>query len=145
MLGTIAAAILLLESTIAVVVLQSSLGLCDAADLIAQLLSDCLFLGKPQYDDVSLAAEVTKNNLLSMAKVARQLEDKREPATEHSPFHEYVGRYENAIKNWEIEIGLDYSNQLSLRFQDRLDEQYSLRHYNYDVFAWNLSYDETIK
>jgi hypothetical protein len=110
--GTTAAAILLLESTTAVVVLQSSLGLCDAADLISQLLSDCLFLGKPQYDCVSLAAEATKNNLLSIAKVAKQLEDKREPATEHRPLHEYVGRYENAIKNWEIEIGLDYSNQL---------------------------------
>jgi TRAP-type mannitol/chloroaromatic compound transport system permease large subunit len=99
MLGTIAAVILLLESTIAVVVLQSSLGLCDVADLIAQLLSDSLFLSKLQYNYVSLAAGVTKNNLLSMAKVAKQLEDKREPVTEHRLFYKYIGRYENAIKN----------------------------------------------
>jgi len=143
--GSTVAAILLPETQTAIVVMQNSLGLCDAADLTAQLLLDCLFLDQPQHDYVALAKEATKNGASRMEKVAEQLEQERESGTDHRPLEEYTGIYENAIKNWVIHIGLDESGELFLRFQGRLDEEYKLRHYNYDVFAWNLSYDETVK
>jgi hypothetical protein len=143
--GTTSDVILLPETRTAVVVFQNSLGLCDAADLIAQLLLDCLFLGKSQYDYVALAKEAVQNGMARLQKVAEQLEAERVPGTHHRPLEEYVGRYENAIKNWVVEIGLDVSNQLFLRFQSRRDEQYALRHYHHDVFVWNVSYDETVK
>ena len=80
-----------------------------------------------------------------MKRVAEQLEKERIPGTGHRFLEEYVGIYENSIKNWVIDIGMDDAEQLFLRFQGRLDEQYALRHYQYDVFVWNLSYDELVK
>ncbi|PSN73167.1 hypothetical protein BS50DRAFT_180872 [Corynespora cassiicola Philippines] len=143
--GTTVAVILFPETRTAVVVMQNSLGVCDAADLISQLLSDCLFIGGPQHDYVSLAEEATRNGLARMERVAEQLQKEREPGTKHRPLDEYVGQYENSIKNWMIEIGLDGSGRLFLRFQGRVDEQYSQRYHHYDAFVWNLSYDETVE
>jgi hypothetical protein len=94
---------------------------------------------------VALAKEAVDNGKARMQKVAEQLEAERVPGTHHRPLEEYVGLYENTIKNWVIEIGLDESHQLFLRFQGRLDEQYALRHCHHDVFVWNISYDETVK
>ncbi|KAF2831091.1 hypothetical protein CC86DRAFT_401646 [Ophiobolus disseminans] len=80
-----------------------------------------------------------------MDKVIEQLEHERVSGTNHRPLEEYVGRYKNSIKNWVIEIGVDDSSKLYLRFQGRLDEQYELRHSQYYVFVWNLCYDDTVK
>lgn len=143
--GTTAAVILLPETQTAVIVLQNSLGLCDAADLTAQLLVDCIFAGKPQNDYAALASEAAMNGAERMEKVAARLEEERERGTTHRPLHDYVGMYENSIQNWTIEIGIDVDCQLFLRFQKRTDEQYVLRHYHHDVFVWNLTYDEMVK
>lgn len=143
--GMTAAVILLPQTTTAVVVLQNSLGLCDAADWTAQLLLDCVLTGVPQQNYISLALEAAKNGSMRMKNVAEQLERERKPGTTHRPLQEYTGAYQNAIKNWTIEISVDSSDQLNLRFQRRADEQYALRHYHDDVFVWNLTYDETVK
>lgn len=143
--GATAAVILLPETQTAVIVLQNSLGLCDAADWVAQLLVELIFSGSPQYDYVALALESAKSGLSRMEKVRIQLEDEREIGTAHRPLHDYVGCYENDIKNWVIEIGVHPANSLYLRMQEREDEEYLLRHYHRDVFVWNLSYDETVK
>lgn len=143
--GTTSAVILLPETRTAVIVLQNSLGRCDAADWIAQLLVDYLFTGQPQHDYVSLAIEASSNGTKRMEKVQMQLEKEREHGTLHRPVQEYVGIYRNAIMNWAIEIGTTSEGQLYLRFQRRPDEQYILRHYHYDIFVWNLTYDEMVK
>ena len=143
--GTTAAVILLPETATGVVVLQNSLGLCDAADLISQLLIDCLFAGRPQHDYVTLANEAALNGRQRMDQVQSQLDREQQKGTTHRSLEEYIGVYENAIKNWSIEIGIADESNLFLRFQRRLDEEYKLRHYNHDVFVWNISYDDLVK
>ncbi|KAF2117005.1 beta-lactamase/transpeptidase-like protein [Lophiotrema nucula] len=143
--GTTAAVILLPETGTAVVVLQNSLGLCDAADWIAQLLVDCIFAGKPQHDYAKLAEEAVFNGISRMIRVQQQLDHDQQHGTSCRPYEEYIGVYENSIKNWAIEIAIVTGKGLCLRFQRRAHEEYQLRHYHYDVFVWNLSYDELVK
>lgn len=68
--GTTPTVILLPETETAVVLMQNSLGLCDAAGLIAQLLMDCLFLRESQYDYVALAKEAVQNGRSRMERVS---------------------------------------------------------------------------
>lgn len=144
--GTSAAVCLLPSSQTAIIVLQNSLGLCDAAEWTCELILDMLFTGSLQNDYVSLARESTKNGSDRMQKVQEELDRHRIPGTAHSPLTAYTGRYWNSIHNWVIEISLNALGQgLDLRFQAREDELYHLRHYHNDTFAWNLSYDETVK
>jgi Domain of unknown function (DUF3471)/Beta-lactamase len=143
--GTTAAVCLLPESGTGVVVLQNSLGLCDAADWTCQLILDTIFTGKPAHDYLQLAAESATNGGLRMKEVQAQLEKGRVLETEHRPLHAYTGRYYNVIRNWVIEVGISRAGELYLRFQGREDEQYTLRHYHYDTFVWNLPYNETVK
>jgi hypothetical protein len=56
-----AAVCLLPSSQTAIIVLQNSLGLCDAAEWTCELILDMLFTGSPQNDYVLLARESTKN------------------------------------------------------------------------------------
>ena len=143
--GTTAAVILLPETATAIVVLQNSLGLCDAADWTAQLLVDCLFTGQPQHDYIALATEAAMNGKKRMDQVQRQLDREQQHNTTHRSLEQYIGVYEYSIKNWAIEIGVADADNLFLRFQRRLDEEYTLGHYHHDVFVWNMSYDDLVK
>ncbi|XXG95663.1 hypothetical protein Hte_001932 [Hypoxylon texense] len=143
--GTTAAICLLPESGTAVVVLQNSLGLCDAADWTCQLVIDTIFLGEPAQDYLSLASRSVAHGLDRMKKVEDQLRRERVPGTAHRPFNVYCGTYFNHIRNWFIVIGLDDEKGLYLEFLGRPDEHYDLQHYHYDTFNWNLSYDELVK
>jgi low affinity Fe/Cu permease len=97
--GTTATVILLPETATAVVVLQNSLGLCDSADWTAQLLIDCLFVGQPQHDYVALATEAAMNGKKRMDQVQSQLDREQQHSTKHRSLEQYIGVYENSIKN----------------------------------------------
>ena len=142
--GTTAAVCLLPEKATAIVVLQNSLGLCDAADWTCQLLVDTILAGKPLHDYVALTSESVINGGNRMNKVADRLESERILGTQHRALAAYTGRYYNALGNWFINVGI-CDGELYLEFQGREDERYTLRHYHYDIFVWNLDYDETVK
>ncbi|KAI1425225.1 beta-lactamase/transpeptidase-like protein [Xylaria sp. FL1777] len=61
--GTTAAICLLPETGTSVVVLQNSLGLCDVADWICQLIIDTIFLGEPAQDYFSLASQCVQEGV----------------------------------------------------------------------------------
>ncbi|EME41019.1 hypothetical protein DOTSEDRAFT_47244 [Dothistroma septosporum NZE10] len=143
--GTTAAVCMLPETSTAVVVLQNSLGLCDAADWTCQLVLDVLFAGKPMQDYPALSAQAATNTAEKMNEVEAELEAERIPGTQPRELSAYVGTYYNSLRNWSIAILLDEEGQLQLRLQSRDDEEYLLRHYHYDTFVWNLSYDEMVK
>ncbi|KAI0203659.1 beta-lactamase/transpeptidase-like protein [Astrocystis sublimbata] len=144
--GTTAAIYLLPESGTAVVVLQNSLGLCDVADWICQLIIDVIFLGEPAQDYVLLASQCVKGELGKMHVVEQRLCQEQVRGTQPRSLDIYCGRYFNSIKNWFIDIKLDLEDKsLYLEFLGLAEEKYYLRHYHYDTFVWNLTYDELVK
>lgn len=144
--GTTAAICLLPETGTAVVVLQNSLGLCDVADWVCQLLIDTIFLGKPAQNYLSLSKQSVDKGVDRMNQVKYQLEQERIIGTKSRPLNAYCGTYFNRIKNWFIRIEFDKEKEsLYLEFLGRSDERYGLWHYHNDTFNWNLSYDELVK
>lgn len=143
--GTTAAVCMVPETGTAVVVLQNSLGLCDAADWTCQLLLDVIFADSPMQDYVALAQESVLNGGRRMDKVEAELAAGRTEGTSPQEVQSYVGKYYNSIRNWVIEILINESGGLSARLQARPDEEYTLRHYHYGTFVWNLSYDESVR
>lgn len=142
--GTTAAICLLPETQTAVVVLQNSLGLCDAADLILQALVDTIFTGSPQQDYVSLASACVDSSIRRMDDVEKTLREERIIGTHPRDLMSYTGGYSNVIGNWYINIGVA-DEVLYLEFLGLEDERYLLRHYHYDMFVWNLSYDDLVR
>ncbi|GKT44803.1 uncharacterized protein ColSpa_04984 [Colletotrichum spaethianum] len=142
--GATSALCLLPESGSAVVVLQNSLGLCDVADWVCQLILDIVFTGKPTQDYLSLVRQCVDAGVVRMNEVQSRLNKERIKGTEARSLRSYTGRYHNSIDNWFIDVKVD-GNTLVFEFLGRLDERYTLRHYHYDTFVWNLSYDETVK
>ncbi|KAL6412197.1 putative D-aminoacylase [Ilyonectria robusta] len=142
--GTTSAICLLPESKTAVVVLQNSLGLCDIADWTCQAIIDKLMLGEPAQDYLSLVSNCIDSGVQRMDKVEMALEKERIAGTNPRPLETYEGRYFNRIKNWFIDIKVT-DGQLYLEFLGRADERYQLRHYHYDTFSWNLSYNATVE
>ncbi|KAF4462128.1 beta-lactamase family [Fusarium albosuccineum] len=142
--GTTAALCLLPESDTAVVVLQNSLGLCDVAGWVCQLVVDILFVGEPTQDYLSLVKSCVEIGVKRMDVVEKELAKERIEGTKLRSLASYTGRYYNAIGNWFIDIKVVGEN-LALEFLGRSDERYALQHYHYDTFSWNLSYDETVK
>ncbi|KAJ8133382.1 hypothetical protein O1611_g236 [Lasiodiplodia mahajangana] len=144
--GTTAAICLLPETGTSVVVLQNSLGLCDVADLICQLIIDTIFLGEPAQDYVSLASQCVQEGVGRMDVVEQKLRREQISGTKPRAIKLYCGRYFNRIQNWFIDIKLDAEeNALYLEFLGLSDEKYYLRHYHHDTFTWNLTYDELVK
>ncbi|KAI0106419.1 beta-lactamase/transpeptidase-like protein [Nemania sp. FL0031] len=144
--GTTAAICLLPETGTSVVVLQNSLGLCDAADLICQLIIDTIFLGDPAQDYVSVASQCVQKGVGRMVVVEEKLRQERKSGTKPQALGLYCGRYFNSIQNWFIDIKLDAEKEsLYLQFLGLDDEKYYLRHYHHDTFNWNLTYDELVK
>ncbi|KAI1125896.1 beta-lactamase/transpeptidase-like protein [Nemania abortiva] len=144
--GTTAAICLLPETGTSVVVLQNSLGLCDVADWICQLIIDTIFLGEPAHDYVSLASQCVQKGVGRMDVVEQKLREEHIPGTTPQPLESYCGRYSNSIQNWFIDIKLDTEKgALYLEFLGLADEKYYLKHYHYNTFNWNLTYDELVK
>ncbi|KAI0440687.1 beta-lactamase/transpeptidase-like protein [Xylaria telfairii] len=144
--GTTAAICLLPETGTAVVVLQNSLGLCDVADWICQLVIDTIFLGEPAQDYVSLASECARNGTRRMDAVEEKLRQEQIPGTKPRSLELYCGRYFNSIQNWFIDIKEDMERKgLYFEFLGLRDERYYLKHYHHDTFNWNLTYDELVK
>ena len=143
--GAEAAVCLLPQSGTAVVVLQNSLGLCIAADWACQAIVNTIFLGEPGHDYLKLARECVWNGGQRIEEVQKQLDNEQILGTMPRPLTDYVGKYRNDIGNWIIEIYIDDAGKLCLKFQAREDELYVLRHYQDNVFVWNLSYDEMVK
>lgn len=141
--GTTAAICLLPQSGTAVVVLQNSLGLSDVADWILQAVVDTIFTGGPRQDYASLASSCVHFSIRRMEKVEEVLKAERVTGTSPRVLESYTGRYFNSIKNWHVDIGIA-EGTLYLEFLGRKDERYFLRHHHYDVFVWNLSYDELV-
>ncbi|KPM37788.1 hypothetical protein AK830_g8770 [Neonectria ditissima] len=142
--GTTAALCLLPESGTAVAVLQNSLGLCDVADWVCQLIIDVLFVGDPARDYLSLVKSCVDAGVKRMDEVARDLADRRIEGTKPRSLKSYTGRYFNAMGNWFIDVKFVHES-LVFKFLGLSDERYDLRHYHYDTFVWNMSYDETVK
>ncbi|KAG9253643.1 beta-lactamase/transpeptidase-like protein [Emericellopsis atlantica] len=129
----------------AVVVLQNSLGLCDVADLVSQAVVDTLMVGKPMRDYLDLANRCAAKSVLRMDEVEAKLEQEGILNTKPRELEAYVGRYMNSAGNWFIDICISESEGLQLRVLGLEEETYELRHYHYDTFAWNQSYDEMVK
>lgn len=142
--GYTAAVCMIPETQTAVVVVRNSLGLCDVAGWTCQLLRDIIFAEKPMQDYVALTSKSVSVGMKRMEVAASELDAERIRDTTARELQAYTGKYYNSIKNWVIEILIDEDGDLCLRFQARLDEQYKLRHFHYDTFVWNLSYNEIV-
>lgn len=142
--GTTAAICLLPETKTAVVVLQNSLGLCDVADWICQLIIDTVMVGKPCQDYLHLTRQCVEFGMNRMNVVRDQLRAEKVSGTKPGPLEIYKGRYFNKLGNWYIDIFVD-DGQLYLEFLGKESERYERSHYHYHMFTWNRSYDEMVK
>ncbi|KAI1146164.1 hypothetical protein F4825DRAFT_441459 [Nemania diffusa] len=144
--GTTAAICLLPDTGTAVVVLQNSLGLCDVADWVCQLIIDVIMLGEPAQDYFQLASQCVEHGISRMQAVEQTLCRDQIRGTKPRSLELYCGRYFNRIQNWFIDIGLDREEEsLYLEFLGQAEERYYLKHYHHDTFTWNLTYDELVK
>lgn len=134
--GTSAAVCILPNQQTGIVVLQSSLGSCDASEWICQLVMDVLFTGNAQNDYLALARESSESGAETMQKVQDELESHRIPVTRPHALIAYTEQYWSSTRNWVIGVLLDFRNQrLKMKLQARDDEEYCLRHYHNDIFV----------
>ena len=139
--GARTAVILFPGSKSAVVVLSNTLGLSDAADTVAQLLTEILFDAPERHDFVDLTQKIIDVELRTLRDVAEQLERDRTPGTTPRKLDEYVGTYLNGLGTLTLDI-LIRKGKLALRLQGREEETFALEHYEHDIFTWVFSRDE---
>ena len=134
---------LLLDSHSAIVVLTNSMANSDVADWVGEMLLEAVLDNPDKNDYLQIAKETIEDSLSSWPKMAKWLEERREPGTKPKPLHAYVGVYWNAIHDWSVEIFLEHG-QLAMCFQGNHKRTYALHHYHHDVFSWLLTRDEDV-
>jgi len=146
MQGFTASVYLLPETETAIFALQNSTGLCDPCDWVPQLLIETIFgtqNGKVNFEQLAGTAAATGAGLAD--RVQKQLEQARKPGTKPRKLVDYVGKYWNRARSFNINVTVDEDGELYMCFQNVQDETYKLWHYHDDVFVWNQSHNETAK
>ncbi|QPC78178.1 hypothetical protein HYE68_008930 [Fusarium pseudograminearum] len=130
----------------AIIALQNSTGLCDACDWIPQLIIHELSgPGRTDIDFEELATDAAKTGKELADRINDELEIRREKDTQPLELKAYTGRYWNQLRNFHIDVSVDNYGDLHMTFQGMKDESYKLRHFHHNLFAWNVSHDETAK
>ena len=138
---------LLPETSSAIVILTNGMGLCDAADWIAQALLTTLLDVSTDTDFVE-QAKTTREALLKLDREKmKEIREGRGKGARPKPLEEYTGRYLNEAGNFVIDVREHSPNseKLILAFQGRESQFYELRHWRDDVFEWALDWDESAK
>ncbi len=128
----------------AIVVLTNSIAKNDAADWLAQLVLEA-FLDSPDKSDYELIARQSAAGLVNKwHAMTKQLSDDRVTNTTPRALAAYAGKYYNTASNWFMDIYLE-DDYLWMCMQGARGESYKLEHYNYDIFSWALTWDESAK
>lgn len=132
------------ETDSVIVVLTNSIAKNDAADWLAQMILESL-IDSPQKNDYVKIAQESANGLVNeWESMIEQLASDRVANTTSKSLATYVGRYFNDAQNWFMEIFLK-DGELYMCMQGAHEESYKLSHYNYNVFSWVLTWDESVE
>ncbi|KAI0204212.1 beta-lactamase/transpeptidase-like protein [Astrocystis sublimbata] len=138
---------LLPETQSAVIALQNSLGPVDSADFAAEMLVERLMGVQSPVDYVQLVRNRTPQAFAYMDMLKARLDSDRKLGTMPKPLEAYSGTYWNGIRNWRIDVSRssDDDDHLTVVFQGRRSEPFTLRHYNYDTFSWWMPYNDVMR
>ncbi|PVH81583.1 beta-lactamase/transpeptidase-like protein [Cadophora sp. DSE1049] len=139
--GFMTTAILLPEKQSAIVVLVNSKASCDSSDFIASAILDKLIGGTGNHDFVELARSAMEKASQRYAEQSAVLESARVPGTSPKPLQEYEGRYYWSSRSYFVDIFVK-DETLTVRFVDRSDQEYTMKHYHYDTFTWLMTDEE---
>lgn len=130
----------------AMVVLTNSISLNDCADWVGQLILETVVGTTRPNDYQGYAQESSDNHLAKFPLMQKTLDEQQVKDTSPKPLKAYIGRYYNAIEDFNIKISVKPSNEnLELAFQGLDSQVWELRHYHYDTFTWLMSRDEAVK
>ncbi|KAI0901759.1 beta-lactamase/transpeptidase-like protein [Annulohypoxylon nitens] len=135
---------LLPDTHTAVVVLSNGLSNNDVSDWIGQLLLETIIDNPEKNNYLDLAKLSAKNSGARWPKIKTDLEEERIPGTSHLPLSSYVGQFWSENHILKIEIRQE-NGQLQICFQGKHEFWYPVEHYEYDVFTWVLTRDESVQ
>jgi low affinity Fe/Cu permease len=88
------------DTKTAIVVLTNSMAINNVADWIGELILETVLDNPEKNDYLSIARQTAKE----YARMAEELERRRQKGTRHRPLDEYVGACYNAVENWRFEV-----------------------------------------
>ena len=139
--GFTSTAILLPETQSAIVVLINTKAQCDASDFIASAVLDRLVGGSGNHDFVNLARLAMEKASQRYDEQSAELESSRIHNTSQKPLSQYEGRYYWTSRSYFVDIFVK-NEVLNVRFMDRSDQEYTLKHHHYNTFTWLMTDDE---
>ncbi|CAG9947982.1 unnamed protein product [Clonostachys rosea f. rosea IK726] len=147
-LGCSSTIFLLPEIDTGVIALGNALGHCDAADWAAQILLEALLERTIKTPFTQYAKTAASNGRSAMDRVQKALDAEKEPSQLPSDLEQYTGIFRHKTEIFYLEIKLDtskYKESLSVKFQGQDEEKYKLRHYHYDTFVFNETFDQVVR
>ena len=142
--GTFCGVNLFPETESFLVMLSNSTPMCDSADWFTQLLTQTLFDFPKKIDYPHWVKRSVEAERAWYSKVADELELARRPDTEPKQLDNYVGVYVSGERYFMIVIKVK-NEMLVMSFQNRKDEEFELRHYEYDTFCWLQPRNDLVK
>ncbi len=145
LLGYLGCVILVPETQTTIVVLTNTLGLQDAPNWVAGLLLETLLDCPKKNDYAELAKEAAECAAGLFPAMYHELDEQKIHGTPMKAPKTYVGKFYNSVKTYYFDIFQEEGDEaLWLAFCGDKSDKYKLSHYNYDVLAWTISYDEIL-
>ncbi|KAI6080805.1 beta-lactamase/transpeptidase-like protein [Hypoxylon rubiginosum] len=135
------------ELEIGIVVLGNALGHCDAANWTAQVLTEAHLFGAITTPYCQYASSAAEQGRSAMKRVQAILDREKKPCDPPTNLKQYTGIYWHKTHQFHIVVTLSTQGdkkELSMLFQDRDDEKYTLRHYHQDTFVFNETFDQLV-
>ena len=143
LVGYQSSAILIPDTSSAIVVLSNTLANQHAPDWIAQAVLEALLDVPYPTDFVALAREAAATNAMLFSYVHQVLVAKRIYGTTCRKLDAYVGIYDNAVQTFTVEVSCGEAG-LFLSFNGSHDG-YELEHYHLDTFSFETDYQGFLK
>jgi len=144
LVGYLSSIILLPDTNSAIIVLANTLPNQDSPDWIGQALLEAL-LDVPHVSDfVSLAKEAAATDETFFPKMHNALLEERIQGTSVRHTESYVGRFENQVGTFVLDIYLS-DGELCLSLNGYRPEKHKLSHYHYDTFSFEMTYEDCLR
>lgn len=135
------------ELEMGIVVLGNALGHCDAADWAAQVLAEAYICSAVKTDFARYVLDAASRGRGAMERVQAQLDEEKRYIGPTGDLGRYVGRYWHSTAHFFIAVALSAHGEgkdLTMAFQGRDNEMYTLRYYHQDTFVFNETFDELV-
>ena len=143
LVGYLSCVMLLPETDSAIVVLSNTLSNQDQADWIGQAFLECLLNVPHPNDYIALAKEAAATYDTLFPRMHKMLAEERIQGTNMRSPEKYVGKFENQVGTFILDIYLD-NGDLCLSLNGYRPEKHELSHYHFDTFSFEMTYKDCL-